>query len=287
MQIVLSILWMLLVSISISIGITPLVGYVIWIIESPSLASYPLLVLGIPLCLAGGVLLLAGFAFAWSRILPKPPNGRFKLLQDRGSILWAINNAVPTLYMKWFQSTLFLNDHVRYLLLKSFNCDVKQTTWITSNAHITDLRYLHFGHNVMVGEHAVIAASIQPTPRSLVLGEVFIGDNTLIGTLAVISSFTIIGKNSIIQTSTKISPYFTGGDNIVIGAGSNIGTNVVVGNNTKIGADSIIGVSCKIGNKVIIGKHCTVTGGCTIPDNTRIPSGSVITKESLALLPDS
>jgi len=263
MGIILSVAWIAFLFLSVSVSLTPLISYIIWAAKFQSIQLYVLIALGIPLCLTLSFLLLIGIAYLWSHLLPKTPNGRFKLLQDQGSTIWALNNAVPTLYLKWFQSTFFLNEHIRYLLLKAFNCDVQKSSWITSNAHISDLRNLHFGKNVIIGEHVTITASLQPRPNSLIIADVYIGDNSMIGGLSGISPGVSIGNDAKIGVNTLVGP------------------SVTIGNGVTIGANTSIAPNCTIGNKVRIGISCTLIDKCTIPDNMRIPKGTTVTKAYL------
>lgn len=257
MKILFALGWMLLVSVCLSLLLLP-ACVVLALLQPDSVLSGIGLALMIPPALLAGFFLLLGLTWIYCRALPPTPQGKFNLFEDRGAVLWALNNALPTLLLKLFQSTLFLSEHLRFCLLRACNADVRFTSWIPSNASIADLRNLHLGENVVIGEHCTLGPAFQPRPYRLVVSDIHIGDNSLVGAHSVVAAGVHIGANVLIQAQ------------VMIASGSRLGNNV------KIGVGTRIDTYCHIGDGAVVGKWVTLLSRAQIPDGARVPDGVTV-----------
>lgn len=261
MKALFSLAWLLLYSLSLSLLLLPSAGW--WLLADPAtLSEITGFIILLPMALLAGWGLLMVVAAFYSRLLPATPCGTFNMFSDQGAVLWALNNAIPTLYLKWFQSTLFLNEHLRYLMLRAFNAAIPFSSWIPTNAAVSDLRNTILGEGVVIGEYSKLIASFQPVPGVLVVGSISIGDNVLIGGNSILLGDIEIGASSVIQ------------GNVTIAHRSKIGRHV------QIGANSHIDGSCIIGDNVVIGKSVTLLPGCRIPAGTVVADGTTLSKAS-------
>lgn len=261
MKALFSLAWLLLYSLSLSILLLPSAWW--WHIAGPvTLSGITGFVFLLPVTLLAGWGLLMVLAAFYCRLLPATPSGTFNMFNDKGAVLWALNNALPTLYLKWFQSTLFLNEHLRYLMLRAFNASVPFSAWIPTNAAVSDLRNTFLGEGVVIGEYSKLVASFQPVPGVLVVGSIRIDDNVLVGGNSILLGDIEIGADSVLQ------------GNVTIAHRSKIGRRV------QIGVHSFIDSGCTIGDNVVIGKSVKILSGCRIPAGTVITDGTTLGKAS-------
>lgn len=204
---------------------------------------------------AGPVFLLLCLRF-FTLMMPKIPNGRFQFPQDRGSIIWAITSWPVTTYLRLFQSLFFTNEILRYLVLKSLSADVAFSSWITGKTQIIDPSKIHIGKHAFIAEHTILATSFQPRRNLVFIGEIWIGNESMIGAYSKIFPGVRIGKNVSIEHSVEIYQ------------------DCIVGDNTKIGPSTIILSKSKIGANVRIGRNCFIPYGKVIPEGARIPDFS-------------
>lgn len=257
MKILFALGWMLLVSVCLSLLLLP-ACVVLALLQPDSVLSGIGLALMIPPALLAGFFLLLGLTWIYCRALPPTPQGKFNLFEDRGAVLWALNNALPTLLLKLFQSTLFLSEHLRYCLLRACNADMRFSSWIPTNASIADLRNLHLGENVVIGEHCTLGPAFQPRPYRLVVSDIHIGDNSLVGAHSMVAAGVHIGANVLIQAQ------------VMIASGSRLGNNV------KIGVGTRIDTYCHIGEGAVVGKWVTLLSRAHIPEGAQVPDGAMV-----------
>lgn len=134
-------------------------------------------------------------------------------------------------------------------------------------------------------------------------GDVFIGDNTVIGANVVIYSNVKIGKNCLIGDGVHIREDVEIGDNCIIGISTKVGARTKIGNYTRvmdltnicsdgiIGNHVFIGPGCMSGNDNLMGRNSSGDGfsytGMTIDDwvtigmNTSILPNTIIGKDSI------
>ena len=229
---------------------------VAWVLVHAHSFSVFELTLALPTAiLAGAVLLLSALHLIY-RAIPAAPNGQFELFKDWGSILWAVENSFSIPCLRLFQGTLFVNEVFRFAILKALRCNVTYTSWITSRTVIANPRKIFVGERCIIGEFAHLCPSLQPRVGRLLIGEIHIGNDVLVGGYCRICPDVSIGNNSNLQAEIFVS----------------YGT--VIGNNVRIGARSILNERVKVGNNVRIGKDCRIEANTLIPDGTIIPNGT-------------
>lgn len=250
----LSFLWMAVSFALLGVGLAPLV----YVLNAASHLSYWQLLGALPLALiAGAALLLATVHFAY-RFIPACSSGSFRVMKDGSAILWAIENSISTPCMRLFQGIGFLNETLRYLVLKALHAHVQYDSWITSRAIIGNPRKVHVGHKTIVGEFAHLAPSYQPRIGRLIVGDIRIGDEVLVSGYCVILANVTIGAKSVLQVNVFVSP------------------DVRIGTNVRVGARTTIGMGARIGNNVRIGKDCHIEAQAAIPDGTIVVDGSYV-----------
>lgn len=255
-----SALWLLLVAVSLSVFFAPLMLLLTLAWPASGGLAVAALVVGLPLALFAGFLLLMGLATIYGRCFENTPNGHFRMFRDRGARLWAFNNAVPTLYMRWFQSTVFLNDDLRHLMLRAFKCDVDRTASIPSSALLGEFCNLHIGARSVIGEYAVLTAASQLKPKLLVVRDIHIGEDVLVGGRSALMGGVHIGDRTRLGADVFVSIQSQIGSDCAIGLATQIDSRCKIGNNVKIGAFTVILAGTVIGDDAVIEAGATVGG---------------------------
>lgn len=258
MIVLFSLLWLLCLYAFIMLLITPSVLWFEVLAAGGALENVWLFVSLLPLTLLLGVFLVLLTVRGFYYCIPPAPEGRFEMFSDKGAVLWAINNAPAMIVLKWFQSTLFLNDLLRYLILKALDCRVDYTTWITSNTHLSDLRNIQIGKDTMLGESCWLMPSVQVRRNRLHIANIDIGNNVMLG------------------TGCRIGPGVHLADQVSLDLNVTIHGFTSIGFNTQIGAYSQIYQGCKIGNHVVIGKNCTIKSRANIESGAVIPDATIV-----------
>jgi glucose-1-phosphate thymidylyltransferase len=124
-----------------------------------------------------------------------------------------------------------------------------QRTWIDA-VHSWDLLK---ANSVLLGKIDEMKASGSIEKGAVIIGEVAIGDNSVIRSGSYIVGPVVIGKNCNIGPNTTILPSTAVGDNCSISSFTEIENSIVM-NNTRIGTGSYISNSI-IGSNNIIGPH--------------------------------
>ena len=262
MNIIFLLLWFLCVHIFLVCMMLPIAISVYFLMLSGDASSVWFVLFMLPINLLLGIFLVLGVIKVFYRSVEKTPEGKFDMFASKGAVLWAINNGPSTLMLKWFQSTLFLNDQLRYLFLKALDCDVKSSSWITSNTHLSDLRNISVGENSFIGEMCFVSPSIQTKRNHLIVANIKIGDDVMIGWGCSIGPGVIIADGA--QINVKV----------------NITMHCHIGEGTVIGGSTNIYPYCRIGKNVKIGIGCTIKARTRIPDNTIIPDRTVYSASS-------
>lgn len=224
-------------------------------------------VLSVPLALFLGLILVFAFVYTFYFFVPAAKPGRYALYNDQGSIHWAIESGVSVPLLNLFQSFFFMSEPLRYLILKALHCNVQTTSWLTTRTILGSPRNITIGKHSLIGEYAHLAASMQPVPGRLIVGNIIIGDHVLVGGYCKITPGVTIGSGSNIHSDVFVSP------------------NCFIGENVKIGSRTILDSSVVIENSVTIGKDCRIRSCARVPAGTVIEDGSVFPVEATATLP--
>jgi len=209
--------------------------------------------LGLSLSLFCGPLFLLFCLRIFYFFLPTIPNGKFKFPEEKGAVIWAIVSWPSTTYLRLFQPLLFMNEYLRFLILKTFGADVKFSSWLTGKTTIGNPSKIHVGENTLIGEHVFLATAFQSRLNQVVIGEIWIGNHTLIGAYSKLSSGVRIGDHVNISYNVTILP------------------EGHIGDHTEIGLATLIQTGVRIGRNVKIGRHCIISPKSNIPDGTVIP----------------
>lgn len=263
MKLLFSLLWLIQVYIFIFIPLSLIALLVPSVTEFSEHGHGLLIIMVLPFVLFIGTLLLLLFIAIVLLLVPTTPTGRFVMFKDKGSTLWAINNAPVTLFLKWFQSTLFLNDHLRFLTLKCLGANVKMSSVLTTTTVISDLQQLTIGEHVMVGEQTRLQPSMQVALNQLYIAPIVIEDHVFLSGACIVGPKVTIREGAVINANVVVFP------------------KVDIGKNAKIGAGSQLCTGCSIGEGAILGYCCTIDPHINIPKQTVLPNHSVITQENL------
>lgn len=198
------------------------------------------------------------------RLLPRSVPGTFRLPGDRGSLRWALGTWAPSVYLTLFQPVFFNSRGFQRIALRAFGARLGAGAWVTSRTVIREPQHLRLGAGSLIGEHAHLACSFQPRPGLLVVADITIGDDTLIGAYCHLAPGATVGSRCIVEHAA------------VIGAGSRIGDGA------RIGAGSALYNRVRIGADAVIGKNCVVPSGTVVPPGSRIPDGTVVGRGTTA-----
>ena len=198
---------------------------------------------------------LLGMALA-HRLLPVAEEGTFRMFADRGSVRWALKGWAPTVYLTVFQPVFFLSPLFQRISLRAFGARVGAGAQVTTRTSIREPHLVDLGRDSMVGEHAHLACSLQPRPRTLVVGRIVIGDGALIGAYCVLGAGCRVGARSVVEY------------------GVSIGAHSTIGEDTRIGAHTFVRDRVRIGRRVRIGKECSIAFGAVVPDGARLADGT-------------
>ncbi|KKM10835.1 UDP-3-O-(3-hydroxymyristoyl) glucosamine N-acyltransferase [Clostridiales bacterium PH28_bin88] len=151
------------------------------------------------------------------------------------------------------------------------------------------------GNGVTVGDNSVLGKQPRPAKTSTVkidgeLPPLVIGDNTTVGTGAVIYAGTIIGENCLVADLASIREKCTIADCVIIGRGVAVENQVTIGSYTKIQTGAYITAYTIIEDYVFIAPMVTTTNdnymgrtqerfkyikGPTIRRGARVGGGSI------------
>ena len=257
MTAIFTLLWLLCIHLVIVVMLMPSVLLYQWLATSLQTSLWPFLLL-LPVSLFVGILAMLLVVSLFYRLLPPTPQGRFAMFTDYGAVLWAINNAPATLVLKWFQSTLFLNDPLRFLVLRALACNVKASSWVTSNTQLSDLRNIHIGENTLIGEHCSLCPSLQTQRNRLRVANIVIGDNVMLGYECLVGPGSRIGDGTSLDAAVRLYGYSS------------------VGRDCHLGMHTIVEPGCRIADKVHIGRHCIIKSRARIGPGAIVPDGTVV-----------
>ncbi|TNE49569.1 MAG: hypothetical protein EP344_18050 [Bacteroidetes bacterium] len=174
------------------------------------------------------------------------------------------------LYNPAVLNIIFGERELKEKFFRAFGYAGKVDFTIYPKCWLRDLPLLDIGKNVYLADNILLGSNqVSPDQKTIVVGEIRIGDNTIFNQGCTVAGNTTIGKDCIIGFETAIGFGNTIGDNTVIGE------RATVGHCNKIGENVTIGYMCKIG------RFCVIEDGVTIDEMTDIPSYSLVTKNGI------
>ena len=127
-----------------------------------------------------------------------------------------------------------------------------------------------YGKTPDVGSAAFVA------PNATLAGDVVLAAGSSVWYGAVVRGDTgaiRIGKNSNIQDNAVLH---TGpGLDVTVGRGTSVGHGAVV-HGCTVGDGCLIGMHATILNGAVIGDGCLIAAGALVPENMRVPAGSLV-----------
>ena len=216
----------------------PVAGFVIWAVLAPWTA-------------------LAGTALA-HRLLPRSEPGSYRLPGDPGAIRWALSGWAPSVYLTLFQPLYFNSRGFQRVALRSLGAALGPGSWVTSRTVIREPHHVRIGAGSLVGEYAHLVNSYQPRPGLLLVADITIGDDSLVGAYAHVGPGAVIGSRCTLEHGVVVGGWTRVGDGARIGAGTTIY------NRARIGADAVIG------------KNCLIPAGAVVEEGARVPDGTVL-----------
>lgn len=129
-------------------------------------------------------------------------------------------------------------------------------------------------------KYPVVGDRVYIDPKSLIIGDVVLGDDVSVWPMAVIRgdvNFIRIGKACSIQDGavlhvTHDGPYTSGGKPLILGQGITIGHQAVL-HGCTIDDFCLIGMGAVILDEVYIEHHVLVAAGSVVPPGKRLKSG--------------
>lgn len=230
-------LWVALPLLALPI-VGPAAGLVLWAVAAPWSA-------------------LLGMGMA-HRLLPRSTAGTFRFPDDPRSLRWALGSWAPSLYLTLFQPVFFNSRGFQRLVLRVFGAQLGADAWITSRTIVREPGHVRVGARSLVGEYAHLICSYQPRVGLMVVADIVIGDDTLVGAYAHVAPGVHVGSHCVIEHA------------VVLGARTR------VGDDTKIGAGTTIYNGVHVGRDVRIGKNCVIATGAVIEDGAHIPDATVV-----------
>ena len=142
-------------------------------------------------------------------VIGEVPTGRF-LLTSRRSYRWmAADRLVKMMTRSPFRSLATENAFFRYIFYRGMGMHFDTTLLIGPRAVIAEPWSMTVGHNVVIGADAVLSGH-KVEHRVVTLEPIIIGDETLVGTRAVvlpgvtIGNRVVLGANSVVPRGTVI-----------------------------------------------------------------------------------
>ena len=167
----------------------------------------------------------------------------------------------PSVFLTVFQPLFFLSQGFQRIALQAFQARLGPGAWITSRTIVREPHHVRIGRGSLVGEYVHLVCSYQPRIGLLIVGEIAIGENVLVGAHSLIAAGSRVGAGTILEHAV------------------NIGAGTVIGDNVRIGAGSCLYNRVQVGDGAVIGKNCVVCSGASILPGSRIPDGSLVPAE--------
>ena len=174
------------------------------------------------------------------------------------------------LYNPAVLNLVFGEQALKEKFFRAFGYTGKVNFTIYPKCWLRDLPLLNIGENVYLADNILLGTNqVSPDQKSIVVGEIQIGDNCIFNQGCTVGGKTSIANDCIIGFESAI------GFGNSIGENTKVGERVTVGHCNKVGSNVSIGYMCKIG------RFCIIEDGVEIEEMTNIPSYSLVTKEGI------
>ncbi|MCC6277795.1 MAG: hypothetical protein IT289_07775 [Oligoflexia bacterium] len=173
-------------------------------------------------------------------------------------------------YFKPLYVILLSTSFLKSFLFRSFGYKGQTDFNMAPDAWIRDLPLLTLEKSAYVANRATLGTNICLSDGKAVVGPIRIGENSLVGHLAIVGLGAKIGKQvdlgvrGLVGIRSSIEDYVKFAGNVTINHGSKIGEK------TRVGAQVYVGL------RSTVGPNLTVPSGCIIPDGKTVTTQSEV-----------
>ena len=151
--------------------------------------------------------------------------------------------------------------------------------WIHTTAKIGNS--VQMGHGAVIGENVQIGDHVQIGHHVVIHPDTIIGTNVRIDDHAVLGKHPMRSSAIAIKQSENLSPLQVGNDTMigtgaVLYRGSRIGTKCLIADYASVREDSVIGNHTIIGRSTVIENKVTIGNDCKVETNVFVPAFSEI-----------
>lgn len=182
-----------------------------------------------------GLLALIAEVGVIHRLLPRVKPGRYTLLKDPMFFIWVSRFILQrALLAPGLGPLLFQFNTLRFLALRALGAQVALGASMSSDADILDPWLLRAEEGATVGTGCLVSGHYIDRGK-LVLGEVVLGQGSLLAARVVVGPGVVIGRGARVLTHAMI------------------GVDAQIGDGATIGADSRVEALCRVGAGVTLG----------------------------------
>ena len=196
----------------------------------------------------------------FSRLLPRPREGKYKFPGNTQIALWSYHFLIQRIAMLPSFRYFFMSFHtLKFLYLRALGTKIHYLVWSSSNIELSECYLITIKKDVTLGSRSEISCHFVRDGQ-MVLAPTVIEERAQLLLDAIIGPGCIIGKNTVVGISSKLT------------------YKVIVGENSVIGACCFFQTHIKIGNHVKIGDFVSIESAVVIDDHVTVPSGTWIRK---------
>lgn len=207
-------------------------GYLVYV----ELAEHIMLPLAAIASLVTGVLALI-LAVGVARLcLPRISPGRHDLFKGKVFFSWAFHSILRrTLFAPGLKTVLFQFYTLRFLALRALGARVAFGANMSSDVDILDPWLLSVETGATIGTRCLVAGHFIDRGQ-LVLGEVVIGEGTLLAAHVMVAPDVKIGKQCRVLVGVRLGVNVRIGDDVTVGGASNISNDTTIASNARLGS---------------------------------------------------
>jgi len=218
-------------------------------------------------------ILLIGFIVF---LIPKTPSGKHNLTSKK-FLFWLCRDLTyeNIVTFPYLNNIIMRLKPIRYVFMKLVGMPKIRFLTFAPNVRIVDPDKVHIGEFTFVGINTIISGHIVRN-NQLVIYDIYIGKETIIGAYCKILGGVIIGDRCMIDSSVTLNNDVHIEDRTMVLAMTSVDHFVKIGRRVRIGKN------CYIGANTIIEDNVVIHDSINIAANTKISKGSVITKNNFS-----
>jgi len=257
----------------------PVISYAVPALSTYKLMTSPVAAIAYPSILLSPVIFSIIFVLvAGLMSIPSQSGivaGKFK--RDTGTQIYGkrrIYGACWTtvFYCKPVFFILLSNKHFKKMMFRLFGYKGSMDFTTYPDCWMRDLPLLDIRKGAYLSNRCTMGTNICHKEGMISVGKITVGENSIVGHLAMIAHGVIIGNDSEVGVGACLGLNVKLGNNVLIGPTSGINHYSVIGDNVSIGAKSIIGCA------VVIAANIKVPAGALIPDKAKILTQNDVNK---------